>query len=79
MSGSTAEAARQRGEEMADKILGLEVNRDVHHIGGKPVFHAWESLNEVFPEWTDDDTQKLYDEAVSRHPGDLHRSGLSRV
>jgi hypothetical protein len=62
MSGGTAAAARQRGEEMADKILGLEVNREVHHIAGKPVFHAWESLNEVFPEWTGADEQKLYDE-----------------
>jgi len=62
LSGRTAEAARQRGVEMAERILGLEVNREVHHINGRPVFHAWESLNEVFPEWADEDTQRLYDE-----------------
>lgn len=62
LSGGTAEAARKKGVEMAERILREEVNRDVHHINGRPIFHAWESLNEVFPEWTDENTQKLYDE-----------------
>ncbi|GAB4408529.1 MAG: hypothetical protein Fur0044_01860 [Anaerolineae bacterium] len=62
LSGGTAEAARKKGVEMAERILREEVNRDVHHINGQPIFHAWESLNEVFPEWTDENTQKLYDE-----------------
>lgn len=62
LSGGTAQNARRRGVEMAEKILREEVNRDVHHINGRPIFHAWESLNEVFPEWTDENTQKLYDE-----------------
>jgi hypothetical protein len=62
LSGGTPQAARQKGVEMAQKILREEVNRDLHHINGQPVFHAWESLNEVFPEWADDDTHKLYDE-----------------
>lgn len=62
LSGGTAQIARQRGVEMADKILSEEVNRDTHHVNGQPIFHAWESLNEVFPEWTDENTQKLYDE-----------------
>lgn len=62
LSGGTPQAARERGREMAEKILGLDVNQDQHHIQGQPVIHAWESLNEVFPEWTDPDTQRLYDE-----------------
>ncbi|HXV43897.1 MAG TPA: hypothetical protein VEC96_12600 [Anaerolineae bacterium] len=62
LSGGTAEAARKKGSEMAERILREEVNRDNHHINGQPIFHAWESLNEVFPEWTDENTQKLYDE-----------------
>lgn len=62
LSGGTAEAARRKGIEMAERILREEVNRDIHHIDGQPIFHAWESLNEVFPEWTDENTQKLYDE-----------------
>ncbi|MBI1880271.1 MAG: hypothetical protein HYR94_18965 [Chloroflexi bacterium] len=62
LSGGTAEAARQKGVEMAERILREEVNREVHHLNGRPVFHAWESLNEVFPEGTDENTQKLYDE-----------------
>jgi hypothetical protein len=62
LSGGTAQAARRKGVEMAEKILREEVNRDIHHLNGEPIFHAWESLNEVFPEWTDDNTQKLYDE-----------------
>jgi hypothetical protein len=62
LSGGTSQAARRKGLEMAEKILREEVNRDSHHINGRPVFHAWESLNEVFPEWTDENTQKLYDE-----------------
>jgi hypothetical protein len=62
LSGGTAQVARQRGVEMAERILREEVNRDIHHINGQPIFQAWESLNEVFPEWTDENTQKLYDE-----------------
>lgn len=62
LSGGAAQDARRRGVEMAEKILREEVNRDIHHINGRPIFHAWESLNEVFPEWTDENTQKLYDE-----------------
>lgn len=62
LSGGHSRSARQRGVEMADRILRQEVNRDIHHLNGQPIFHAWESLNEVFPEWTDAETQKLYDE-----------------
>jgi hypothetical protein len=62
LSGGTAQVARQRGLDMAEKILREEVNRDIHHINGKPIFHAWESLNEVFPEWENPEVQKLYDE-----------------
>jgi hypothetical protein len=62
LSGGTVQAARQRGLAMAEKILREEVNRDIHHINGKPIFHAWESLNEVFPEWENPQVQKLYDE-----------------
>jgi len=62
LSGKTSQAARQRGLEMAERILREEVNRDIHHINGKPIFHAWESLNEVFPEWENPEVQKLYNE-----------------
>jgi len=62
LSGNTAQAARQKGIEMADRILREEINRSVHNINGRPVFDAWESLNEVFPEWTDENQQKLFDE-----------------
>lgn len=62
LSDGTAKMARQRGVEMAERILREEVNRDVHHVNGRPIFNAWESLNEVFPEWTDENTQKLFDE-----------------
>jgi hypothetical protein len=62
LSGNTAQAARQRGIEMAENILRQEVNQNIHHVNGRPVFSAWESLNEVFPESTDDHTQKLFDE-----------------
>lgn len=62
LSGGTIQMAQQRGREMAERILREEVNRDIHHINGEPVFHAWESLNEVFPESTSEETQKLYEE-----------------
>jgi hypothetical protein len=62
LSGGTAEAARRKGVEMAERILREEVNQSRHHLNGKPLINAWESLNEVFPEWTDDNTQKLFDE-----------------
>ncbi|RME51066.1 MAG: hypothetical protein D6796_01735, partial [Caldilineae bacterium] len=52
--------ARKKGIQMAERILREEVNR--HHVNGEPIFSAWESLNEIFPESVDDDTQKVYDE-----------------
>ena len=52
--------ARQRGTGFAEKILRLEVNNT--HQNGRPVFDAWESFNEMFPESVDADTQKVYDE-----------------
>ena len=54
--------AKQRGQEFAERILREEVNRDINHYQGQPIFQAWESLNEVFPENTDLDTQKLFEE-----------------
>lgn len=60
--GQGAQVARQKGVAMAERILGQEVNKDIHHFNGKPIFSAWESLNELFPESVDDDSQKLYDE-----------------
>ena len=60
LSGNTAEVARQRGVDMAEKILREEVNRHQHN--GKPLIDAWESLNETFPEWSDDNTHKLFNE-----------------
>jgi len=54
--------AQQKGWEMAERILREEVNRDIHHVNGKQIFNAWESLNEIFPESVSVDEQKLYDE-----------------
>jgi hypothetical protein len=62
LSGGKARDAQQKGLEMAERILREEVNKELHHIKGEPIFHAWESLNEVFPEGADPDTHKLYDE-----------------
>lgn len=62
LSGGTAKAAQRKGIEMAERILREEVNHDRHHVNGRPIFSAWESLNEVFPEHTDPETQKLYEE-----------------
>ena len=41
LSGGTARDARQKGVEMAERILREEVNRDIHHLNGNPIFHAW--------------------------------------
>jgi N-acetylmuramoyl-L-alanine amidase len=60
--GQGAQIARQKGIEMAERILGQEANKDIHHVNGRPIFSAWESLNELFPESVDDNSQKLYDE-----------------
>jgi hypothetical protein len=79
LSGGTAQAARQKGIEMADKILSQEVNRDIHHLNGQPIFHAWESLNEVFPEWTDENTQKLYDEYQVAFGQKLQAAGFEPI
>jgi hypothetical protein len=62
LSGRTAKDARQRGVEMAERILREEINRDINHVNGKPIVDVWESLNEVFPESTGEDEQRLYDE-----------------
>ncbi len=52
--------ARQRGRDFAEKILRLEINNV--HSQGRPVFNAWESFNEIFPESVDAEAQKVYDE-----------------
>ncbi|MDM8528050.1 hypothetical protein QUF58_07520 [Anaerolineales bacterium HSG24] len=62
LSGGTAQDARKRGVEMAERILREEINQSRNHLNGKPLVDAWESLNEVFPEWSDDNTHKLYNE-----------------
>jgi hypothetical protein len=79
LSGGTVEAARQKGLDMAERILREEVNREAHHINGQPVFHAWESLNEVFPEWTDESTQKLYDEYQVAFGEKMHAAGFEPI
>lgn len=62
LSGGSARDAQRKGVEMAERILREEVNQDRHHYNGRPLFNAWESLNEVFPEWSADNTHKLFDE-----------------
>lgn len=79
LSGGTAQAARQKGLEMAERILREEVNREVHHLDGQPIFHAWESLNEVFPEWSDDNTHKLYDEYQVAFGEKMHAAGFEPI
>ena len=54
--------ARQKGKEMATRILRQEANKDIHHVNGRRIFSAWESLNEIFPESVSVDEQKLFDE-----------------
>ncbi len=60
--GYDSQRARLRGQELADRILRLEVNQSINHVNGQPIFHAWESLNEVLPENALSDAHKLYDE-----------------
>jgi hypothetical protein len=60
--GFSSTRARLRGQEMADKILQLEVNQERHHVNGRPIFHAWESLNEILPEKATADYHRLFDE-----------------
>ncbi len=79
LSGGTAQTARQKGVEMAERILREEANKDIHHIDGKPIFDAWESLNEVFPEWTSEDTQKLFDEYQVAFGHKMHATGFEPV
>jgi hypothetical protein len=79
LSGRTAAAARQKGIELADRILMIEINHEAHHVDGRPVFNAWESLNEVFPEWTDEDTQKLFDEFQVAFGQKLKAAGFEPV
>jgi len=62
LTGGTIQIAQQRGREMAEKILREEINQDIHHLDGKPLINAWESLNEVFPESASYDTHGLYNE-----------------
>lgn len=79
LSGGTAQVARQRGREMAERILREEVNQERHHINGQPIFHAWESLNEVFPESTNEETQKLYDEYQVAFGVKMRASGFEPI
>ena len=59
---SMPKTVSQQGVRMAERILRLEINQLIHQINGRHIFNAWESLNEIFPESTSPDTQKLYDE-----------------
>jgi len=48
------------GRALAERILGLEANRV--NVGGRPLFDAWESYNEIFGEQASPDMKRRYDE-----------------
>lgn len=77
--GATSRRARQKGIEMADRILALEVNQSRHHFNGQPLFHAWESLNEILPEAASDDLHKLYDDYQVAFAEKLRAGGFEPI
>ncbi|MBN1993809.1 MAG: hypothetical protein JW953_14005 [Anaerolineae bacterium] len=79
LSGGHPQHATQKGVEMAERILREEVNRTINHFNGRPIFHAWESLNEVFPENAPDDTHKLFDEYQVAFGEKMRREGFEPI
>jgi hypothetical protein len=75
--GASLDEAVARGREFAERILREEVNQ--HHFGDQPLVRFWESLNEVFPEWTDDDTQKRYDDYMVAFGETMAMAGFEPV
>ncbi|MCA9870152.1 MAG: hypothetical protein KC487_07205 [Anaerolineae bacterium] len=55
-----ADNPRENGRAFADRILRQEAAKTTFQ--GKPLFDAWESYNEVFPESASPDRKRKYDE-----------------
>ncbi|RMF01926.1 MAG: hypothetical protein D6768_09490, partial [Chloroflexi bacterium] len=75
----TAKSACQKGVEMAELILREEVNKDIYQVNNRPIFNAWESLNEVFPENTDEKTQTLFDEYQVAFAETMRKAGFEAI
>jgi hypothetical protein len=54
------DAPTQRGRDFAERILRLEANQAA--VGGRRLFDAWESYNEVMAESASPDEKRAYDE-----------------
>ncbi len=65
------------GRAFADRILKLEANTVTH--GGKPLFDAWESYNEAFPESVDPSTKQAYDDFQVAFAQPIRAAGMEPV
>lgn len=65
------------GRAFAQRILGLEANRV--SVGGRPLFDAWESYNEVLPGHASDSLKRAYDEFQVAFAGPIKQAGMEPI
>ena len=68
---------RGAGRAFAERVLALEANRAAYR--GRPLFDAWESYNEVFPESVDSVTKRAYDEFQVAFAKPIQAAGMEPV
>lgn len=66
-----------KGRAFAERVLALEANTASHN--GRPLFDAWESYNEVFPEAVDADTKRAYDDFQVAFAAPFQDTGMQPI
>jgi|GEM_PF-1634900 len=77
--GYDSQRATLRGQELAERILRLEINSATNQVNGLPIINAWESLNEVLPENAIADAHKLYDEFQVSFINKMRAAGFETI
>ncbi len=65
------------GRAFAERILGLEANQV--SAGGRLLFDAWESYNEVMPGHASDDLKRKYDDFQVAFAGPIQQAGFEPI
>ncbi len=65
------------GRAFAERILRLEANQA--DFEGRPLFDAWESYNEIFPEAVEPERKRAYDDFQVAFAGPIQAAGLQPV
>ena len=66
-----------KGRAFAERVLALEANSASHR--GRPLFDAWESYNEVFPESVDSAHKRAYDDFQVAFAAPIQAAGMDPI